>query len=217
MPQLDGTGEATSTEEQGQESAEQKVDTSEQVSVISNSEAKKLPWVREMAAKLKALETRETERAEADKKAKADAELEKATAAKDYEKALELQKATSLEEINTLKSNALNAEMKAELLSKGAQLTDGLLKVAVAEYDPEKFESIADFATSLKEDDVYKSFFSDSTTREVKEDLPGSKVTGGKTDWNQVKAWEKSNDRAERQKAREILADYRKVHNKYPY
>ena len=151
------------------------------------------------------------------KKAKADAELEKATAAKDYEKALELQKATSLEEINTLKSNALNAEMKAELLSKGAQLTDGLLKVAVAEYDPEKFESIADFAMSLKEDEVYKSFFFDSIICEVKEDLPGSKVTGGKTDWNQVKAWEKSKDRAERQKAREILADYRKVHSKYPY
>ena len=70
MPQLDGTGEATSTEEQGQESAEQKVDTSEQVSVISNSEAKKLPWVCEMAAKLKALEIREIECVEADKKSK---------------------------------------------------------------------------------------------------------------------------------------------------
>jgi DNA repair exonuclease SbcCD ATPase subunit len=47
---------------------------------------------------------------------------------------------------------------------------------------------------------------------------PGAPSSGNAPiNWEEVKAWEKSQDRDQRKKARDLLGEYRKEHGKYPY
>ena len=175
-----------------------------------NTQAKELPWVKEMASELTTLRAERAERQRVEDEAK----QKKLEEEGKFKEALQVEK----DRASKAEQNALSANIKAALHAKGAKVTDGLVKVAVAEYDSEKHESFDLFADSILKDENYAGFLPTAQEEPGKPKPPVKASTGDNSvPIEQVKTWEKSTNRDDRQKARDFLRTYRLEHGKYPY
>jgi hypothetical protein len=204
------------TEEMRQETTETTT-TEETTEPSLNSQAKDLPWVKELqkkAAKLQRLEEElETGKLRAGEAAKA-AEIKKAEDEKRYEDALKLKDEEAASKIAALEKKALKAELSTALLGKGAKNSDGFFKVALAEYDSEKHESIEAYADSLKE--TYAEFFTDGRTPLTPPGRPPATIGSGTLTNEQIRALKTSDKREDRAKAVTYLEDYYDKNGKFP-
>jgi hypothetical protein len=183
----------------------------------TNADLKSAPWVQEMAAELKALRAEKAEQERKKLEADKQTEIDLATKEQDYNRALQLQTEQSEAKVKAAESKALFAEIKTALVSKGAKPTaDGLFKVAMAEYNPEKHKTVEAFAEQLKINDAYAVFFLDASRQVIPAPI-GAPVNPMSVDWAQVKAWETGTDKEKQKEARRLIGEYRNAHGKYPY
>jgi len=191
---------------------------------ISNADAKALPWVQELAKEAKELRQWKAEQLAEKEKAEENAKVEAAKAKGDFDAALAEIKAASEKRIAETEAKAseahkkaLAAEIKAALLATGANVTPGFVKVALAEYDPEKHESAEALAEALSKDSSYAGFYVDG---ERKPKIPPVKTptnngTGALTN-DQIRVLKASDKREDRAKATKYLADYFDEHGSLP-
>jgi hypothetical protein len=180
------------------------------IAPLSNADIKAHPWLKEQLTELVTLRKEK----EARVKSEADAEQAKLLEKGEFEKALSLER----EKRETAEKNALRAEIRAALIARGADAgSEGLFKVATAEYDATQHETIDIFADALKAGKVYAAFFADQG-RQAPPDPPGKPPAGGNTyNWKEVQAWETGPDRLKRIEARKLINEYKQVNGKYPY
>lgn len=170
-------------------------------------------WFKDLTSEVSSLRAWKKAREESDSEAEKAAELEKAKAAADFDKALLLKD----QEVSEAKERALKAEVKAALVTSGARITDAFVKVAMAEYDGSKYESIEGFAEALKEREDYAPFFTAHDKRPIHPGPGKTPISGQQTISNdQLIAWKKSGDREERQKATKYLTEYFDAHGNFP-
>ena len=204
-------------EEEETETAEE--EETEESSAISNSEAKQLPWVVQMGQDNKALRSELEAIKAAQKEARQKTEIAKALGEEQYQDALKIQQEKAQSEIDAAKSEAESAkaealkhQMKSAILSVDGIATDGFVKVAMAEYNPETHDSIDNYVLSLKESTDYGQFFTMGKSGVAKrlDGTQGVTVTKGNGTYNraQLDAMLKSGDSEQMQKA----ADYNKKH-----
>lgn len=191
---------------------------------LDNAGWKSHPLTQKLTGEIAALRQAEAKRTAAQEAKEKAAELAKATESQDYKEALRLMQEANDKEIRAYKTEALKAQVEAKLLQKGAKVTEALVKVAMAEYDPKQHSSVDALADSLAANEAYAPFFASQKQAPAPE--PPRKLSagsGGPENWEQVKAWENSPKREDRIKAREILAKYRQERSKtnkdgiYPY
>jgi len=195
--------------------AENQEDTQDQSP--TNADAKKLPWVREMAEELNALRQEKIARKEADDAKAREAAIKDAEAKGKFEEALALQKAEFESDRASFKAQLLQRDLTTELLDVGfSKRTAAFL---TSEYDAEKHGDPTAYAKTCLEDEGNAQFLIQQSEDPTKP-KPPPKVTKGKagsTDWEQVKAWEKGDDREKRIEARALISAYNKEHGEYPY
>lgn len=191
---------------------------------LSNAAWKGHPLTQKLTQQIADLQRKEADRQAAKEAEERQKEIEEAKAKDDFEKASKLQADEADRKVRAAELRAQTAEIKSALLSRGANATNGLVKVALAEWDPEKHATVEALIDDLAENSDYAPFFAaEEPPKRQPLEPPGKTPTnGGSMQWSkaqieQVRGMELSNDRAERKKARKLLHDYYEAHGSYPY
>ncbi len=110
-------------------------------------------------------------------------------------------------------------DIEAALLKANFR-NETFVKGAVTGYNAETDGTIEEYVTALAADEVNAAFI----VAPGKEGDPPPKPPGkntvigaGKTNWEEVKAWENSDNREERIKAGKLISEYHNTHGEYPY
>ncbi|MCP4604499.1 MAG: hypothetical protein GY847_28920 [Proteobacteria bacterium] len=177
-----------------------------------NSQAKDLSWVKELRAENAAFKREADERATAEKQAAIDKAKEK----DDFAEVLRLQQDESAKKIGSLERENVKLNVMAAIAAKGAMVTDGLVNVAVAEYQAGDFDSFETFADSLSSNENYAGFFGADTKRVIPNPPGKAPITPGTPRLEDVKAWENSDDPEKQLAAADFNESYFKAHGRFP-
>ncbi len=180
---------------------------------LSDADIKANPWVAGLRDEVTELRKFKAERDNADAEAAQKAEVEKGN----FEKALQMEK----DKVTAAQADALAANIKASLVQEGAQVTTAFVKIAVAEFDAEKFGKDFDaFAKSIKENEAYAPFFSaEDESGKKKPNAPGKPGKGSKAGSltnDEILALTNSSDPKDRAKGLKYLEDFHDQHGKLP-
>jgi len=158
-----------------------------------------------LEARLAEIEASETQR----KKAAEQAELE---AKGNYEEALNRLRAESEAKEREWKMQLTEQQIRAEMARVGG-VDELLIRGAVAGYTE---GDVAEYVAALREKNP--RLFAEQGITRASSPAQGSS-SGAKTmpSIDEVKAWEASDDKDKRARAREFLAAYRREHGAYPY
>jgi hypothetical protein len=105
------------------------------------------------------------------------------------------------------------------LLTLGANVTNGLLKVIKAEYNPEEHASVTDFVATLKDSSDYSEFFAQRTDAQRLKAPTSASVSSAATGQltnEQIRALQQSSKPEERSAAVDYLRSYREANGGYP-
>ena len=183
---------------------------------LSNADLKAHPWVKEITSELAELRKEKAER----ERIAQEAEQKKLKEQGDFDKALQIEK----DRTAIAQADALAARIDAALTRKGANVTDAFVKVAINEFDAEKYKTDFDaFAEELSKNEAYAPFFAklEGEGGEPKPNPPGrtgvSIASGNAMTNEQLRKLETSDNPEDRKKAREYLSAFYKQHRRFPY
>ena len=181
----------------------------------SNSDAKKLPWVREMASELAELRREREERIAAEQQAAKEAEVKKLEDEKRWQEIIDMQKKELEETKTSFQKELFIRDIKASLLSAGFG-NDYFINGAINNYSPD-MGSIEEYVESLKNDESNQSFLA-GARQDAPPITPPSvgKVTGKSFSKAQLDAMEHSDDPEQKQRWREYATEYYRKHGKFP-
>lgn len=198
---------------------EQPTTDDDQNQPLSNADLKAHPWVQELikrANRANELEQAEKARADAEIEAKQQAEIEKAKAEERFEDALRLEREKAEASIREARDQALRAQMRASIAENGGRITDGLISVAMAEYDSEKHGTIDTFVETLKSNESYAGFF--GKIEQPKPSPPGKLPVSGVVSAltrDQIRQMEQSGDPQQRAQAIEYKKQWYDKHGSF--
>lgn len=177
---------------------------------ITNSEAKNLPWVKELMRKSAELDQFKAQQEEA----RATAEVERAKAEGDYKKALELEQAKVAKIEADAAARVQDLELSTEFIKSG--LADPrAVRIFAEEYNKET-ETIPAFVARLKADEANASYFRDLQKRQAHDPPPASGGGGLVMSIAEYRTYLKSGDPAKRAKAADFSAAYWDEHGEMP-
>lgn len=189
---------------------------------ITNSQAKKLPWVRDMSAELAELRREKNERDAAAAKADSDKAAKELEDKQQYEEAAKTRAAQAVEEALKKRDAEHSKELqrrdlKAELSRLGFQ-NKKFIKGAIVDFKPDT-DSVEDFAKAIFDDPENASFLAGAGVGGEggnADALPrGDTLTTSFTP-AKLDAWSKSDDPKKRAAAVKYKGEYFDRHGKLP-
>lgn len=218
---MDATQQAAQENQQNPEANNDSTDSNE---ILSNSELKSHPVFQKLAAKLSAYERAESERHKEETERQAQKEREKQEAElaalaeqSRFKEIIELKDKT-LDELQSKHERELNnLILKNELVRAGFK-NDYFLDGVASRFTGKK-DDIASFVETVLSDEQNKAYIAAQSSEPsyTPPSTPSTANANVTVPVETLKAWEKSDDRALRTKAREELRKFREKHGKYPY
>lgn len=163
---------------------------------ISNSEAKKLPWVQELMKSKAELE--QLRKAQADEAARA--EQAAAEAEGNYTKALEMEKKARQEAEQAYKRELTQLKLETEFTRAGL-VDPRAVRLFEDGFDPETMNA-AEYVASIKADETNQLYFSDPSRRQRQ--APPAVTSGPPDDFDperDLESWLRSSDLKKRARA----------------
>lgn len=207
-----------------QNDSEAKEETTENQEIVSNSELKSHPVFQKLTSRLAAFERAEQERRQQEESAAAAAAREQEEA---QMKALEEEnrfkeiialKDKTLESVHAEHQRELNHLMLKNELMRAGFKNDYFLDGAIGRFKGTK-EDIPSYLETVLSDEGNKAYLAAQNPEQshVPPSTPGVANANAIVPVETLKAWEQSDDRDLRNKARIELRKYREKHGGYPY